>query len=221
MSTHLDKRPPSDPSSPKGGFGRFNGGGIAHLGGDDGGPDDDRSTPEIAFRVAVYLLVVSLAIMFVAASVVYVFRLPQKASAQFVLPDVVWANTAVLAFSSLTLWWAGRQIRRSNPAGLARGLGVTFVLGALFVVGQFSAWTELHRMGQRPDTGFFSGYFYFITGLHGAHLVSGIIVLAVMFVRSILGRYSVDDHLGIDLGSFYWHFLDILWLGLFGLLLVK
>lgn len=140
---------------------------------------------------------------------------------QFALPDEFYYATAVIIASSLTLFWALRAAKAGKQSQLVTGVGLTFLLGVTFAVLQYQGWMSLIDQGY-----FFTGensntavsWVYVITFLHWLHVISGIIVLGVTLVRATQGKYTRDSHLGLALTSIFWHFLDGLWIYLFGFL---
>jgi cytochrome c oxidase subunit 3 len=141
-------------------------------------------------------------------------------------------NTAVLLLSSFTLERARRNLmHRSVTATLADipgvapdperslpWLGVTVVLGAGFLAGQFAAWHELHRAGYFLATTPSSSFFYVLTAAHGVHLTGGIIALLYAASTSLLHRSLATRRIVVDATAWYWHFMAALWLYIFGLL---
>ncbi len=140
---------------------------------------------------------------------------------QFALPDEFYYATAVIVASSLTLIWALLAAKAGKQSQLVTGVGLTFLLGVTFAILQYQGWMTLIDKGY-----FFTGensntavsWVYVITFLHWLHVISGIIVLGVTLVRATQGKYTIDSHLGLALTSIFWHFLDGLWIYLFGFL---
>jgi cytochrome c oxidase subunit 3 len=140
---------------------------------------------------------------------------------QFALPDEFYYATAVILASSISLFWALRAAKSGRQSHIVTGLWITFILAISFAVLQYQGWMTLIDQGY-----FFTGenantavsWVYVITFLHWLHVISGIIVLAVTLTRAIGGKYTADSHLGLSLTSIFWHFLDGLWIYLFGFL---
>lgn len=187
--------------------------------GGGGGSEGDGFSPfQEGARLAVWIFLVSLTMMFAALSVVYLARLPDKPKFPFEPPPILWLNTAVLLLSSGTCQSALHAIRRGDPARLIRWLGATLFLGLLFLVGQFYGWHQLLQKGFHLQKHFFSGFFYLLTGAHAFHLLSGVLLLGYVWLRARLRTYTAENHLPVALITLYWHFLDLLWLWLFILL---
>jgi cytochrome c oxidase subunit 3 len=131
-------------------------------------------------------------------------------------PRLLWINTAVLLASSLALERA-RTNRQAGGAG--RGWVVlTLALGVGFVVGQLFAWRDFGARGIHIDTTPYSSFFYLLTGTHAVHLAGGILGLLAAAVWPARGWRDTPHRLVVRLVAIYWHFMGILWLGLFALL---
>ena len=122
---------------------------------------------------------------------------------------VAGVNTAILVTSSFTIHWALQSIKRDSRAGLQAGLVLTLALGTTFLITQM---LEYSRIGFAPRDGAFGSSFYGLTGLHGAHVLVGLILLAVATVRSFRGHYSAAHHHGVEIPGIYWHFVDVMWI---------
>jgi cytochrome c oxidase subunit III len=141
----------------------------------------------------------------------------------FSFPAILYFNTIVLVVSSLTLEMArGRFVALANgtsDSGPAlRALYGTLALGCLFVFGQYEAWVQLRAEGIYLATNPSSSFFYLFTVLHALHVVGGLLGLA--YVISKLHRHVLAKRT-LDAASQYWHFMDVLWLYLLVLLLIK
>ena len=121
-------------------------------------------------------------------------------------------NTAILISSSFTMHWALMSVRRNHRAGLVVGLGLTLLMGVTFLALQIHEYVTL---GFSPSTNAFSGAFFALTGLHGFHVLVGATLLTIAFVRASRGRYSAEEHLGLDVTGLYWHFVDVVWILLY------
>ena len=122
---------------------------------------------------------------------------------------VALVNTFILVSSSFTVHWALESIRRGNRRGLILGLAATFMLGATFLFIQIN---EYIHIGFAPYTNAFGSVFYGLTGLHGAHVTVGLILLSFANIRAWRGHFSSDPkkHLGVEVPGIYWHFVDVM-----------
>jgi cytochrome c oxidase subunit 3 len=118
-------------------------------------------------------------------------------------------NTAILVTSSFTMHWALQSIKRDNHAGLCAGLTLTFLMGLTFLLTQIR---EYSRLGFAPKDGAFATIFYCLTGLHGAHVFVGLLLLAAATIRAFRGHYSSTAHHGVEIPGIYWHFVDVMWI---------
>jgi cytochrome c oxidase subunit 3 len=135
------------------------------------------------------------------------------------LPALVWLNTLVLLASGAALE-IGRRSARRPAAGGAVWIWAALGLGTLFLAGQVAAWIQLNGAGIRLGTTPYGSFFYVLTGVHAAHLVVGLVALlaAALWPREGLGRLSRPGAVGA--GAIYWHFMDLLWLGILVLLVL-
>jgi cytochrome c oxidase subunit 3 len=133
----------------------------------------------------------------------------------FELPVLVAGiNTAILVSSSFTMHWALESVKRDNRAGLIMGLATTFLLGATFLFIQLNEYIHI-GFSARDDA--FGTIFYGLTGLHGAHVTVGLMLLAFANVRAWRGHFgpNAKDHLGVEVPGIYWHFVDVMWIIVF------
>ena len=125
-------------------------------------------------------------------------------------------NTAILLTSGVTITAAHHMLRAGKRAGLIVWLAATWILGALFLYFQadeyIHAYTEL---GLRLDTGIYGATFFMMTGFHGLHVTLGTIMLIVIWLRVLRGHFTPENHFAFEATAWYWHFVDIVWLGLF------
>jgi cytochrome c oxidase subunit 3 len=120
--------------------------------------------------------------------------------------------TIILLTSSLTMHQAVRSIARGNQTGLRFWLVVTLLLGALFLSGQAYDYTQL---GFGISDGVFGTVFYTLTGFHGAHVFGGVVGLTILASRAVGGQFSARNHVAVEAVSYYWHFVDVVWVALF------
>jgi cytochrome c oxidase subunit 3 len=123
-------------------------------------------------------------------------------------------NTVVLISSSFTVHYALEAIRKDNHDGLKLGLVLTWLLGATFLFIQIN---EYIHIGFTPRDGAFGSIFFSLTGLHGAHVFVGLLLLTFATVRAFRGHFGPahKDHLGVEVPGIYWHFVDIMWIIVF------
>lgn len=121
-------------------------------------------------------------------------------------------NTVILLVSSGSMLWAERGIRVGNQLRLRLGMLVTLMLGAVFLVIQAIEYSHKHFALQ---TNAYSGLFFTITGLHGAHVFAGLLFNLVVQIWAWRGWYTAERHLAVTNAAMYWHFVDAVWLVVF------
>jgi len=120
--------------------------------------------------------------------------------------------TAILVSSSFTMQFGVAAIRRGDQRGLRMWVGLTLVLGVLFLLGQLY---DYSRLGFGIGDGIFGTTFYTLTGFHGAHVFGGAVGLTIMLARALQGQFSTANHVAVEAVSIYWHFVDVVWIALF------
>ena len=125
-------------------------------------------------------------------------------------------NTAILLTSGATLTWAHHALKANHRGQLIIGLILTVVLGAIFMVLQGVEYVEAYtHLGLTLGSGIYGTTFFMLTGFHGMHVTIGAIILAVILFRCIAGHFTPQKHFGFEAAAWYWHFVDVVWLGLF------
>jgi cytochrome c oxidase subunit III len=125
-------------------------------------------------------------------------------------------NTAILLTSGLTVTLAHHALRAGQRGRLALFLAMTFLLGFTFVGFQAHEYGEAYRqLGLRLSTGIYGSTFFMLTGFHGLHVTIGAIMLLVIWLRVLRGHFTPDKHFAFEAVAWYWHFVDVVWLGLF------
>ena len=125
-------------------------------------------------------------------------------------------NTIVLLSSSFTVHIAHLALKDNNRRQLTLWLGITVLLGMIFVVLQYAEYYEAYaHYGLTLRSGIYGSTFFMLTGFHGFHVCMGAFMLAVMWLRTQKGHFSPEDHFGFEAASWYWHFVDVVWVCLF------
>jgi cytochrome c oxidase subunit 3 len=193
-------------------------------GGDGWGPNGDRDGsggvfPLPTLKIGVWLFLGVATVLFSALLSAYLVRMGLPDWQPLPEPGVLWLNTALLILSSGALQLAWRAARRGRPSTMERGLLAGGVLAILFVAGQLFAWRNLQEMGYFTATNPSSSFFYLLTTIHGLHLFGGLVAWGRTALKAWQGAYTAHSHLGVELCAVYWHFLLLVWLVLFGLML--
>jgi cytochrome c oxidase subunit III len=131
----------------------------------------------------------------------------------FSLPAI---NTLILLTSGVTITIAHHALRAGKRGVLKLFLGLTFILGFSFVALQAHEYGEAYReLGLRLSTGIYGSTFFMLTGFHGLHVTIGAIMLTVVWLRVLRGHFTPEKHFAFEAVAWYWHFVDVVWLGLF------
>jgi cytochrome c oxidase subunit 3 len=189
----------------------------ARFGGGDGGADAERTRR--LYVTGTYLALATVTMFFMALASAYLVRKGIGGDwRELALPRILWANTAILVASSVTLEVARRKLAGGDAQAFRDWWGITTALGMLFLGGQFVAWAQLTEQGIFLATNPSSSFFYLLTAAHGAHLLLGVTILAVVALRSWVGT-RVTREVAAEVAGIFWHFLDGLWV--FLILLLK
>jgi cytochrome c oxidase subunit III len=187
---------------------------AAHAEAHHGPPIAHKSSRVDATILGIFLFIASEVMLFGAFFTAYFF-VRVSAGTPWPTPPyhlpvfVAGVNTAILVTSSFTMHWALQSIKRDNHAGLQAGLLLTFLMGLTFLLTQIR---EYSRIGFAPKDGAFGTIFYCLTGLHGAHVFVGLLLLAAATARAFRGHYSSSAHHGVEIPGIYWHFVDVMWI---------
>ncbi|MGR9051652.1 MAG: cytochrome c oxidase subunit 3 [Gammaproteobacteria bacterium] len=125
-------------------------------------------------------------------------------------------NTLILLSSGVTCTWAHHGLLAKHRSQLIKGLIATVALGFLFVSLQAYEYHEAYtEMGLTLGSGIYGSTFFMLTGFHGLHVCIGAIILSVVLFRSWRGHFKPENHFAFEAAAWYWHFVDVVWLGLF------
>jgi cytochrome c oxidase subunit 3 len=190
-------------------------------GGDEGSyrprrPNPAQSTQK-KYQTAIVLGMVSIFMFFMALTAAFLVRKTGQDWIQFRLPGVLWLNTIVLLTSSLTMDLSRKRLASGDMAGFKSLWRVTTALGLAFLAGQFVAWRELVARGYYVGSNPSSSFFYVFTAAHAVHLVGGIGALFYVLFRNF-DKTRVSLSVASEITSYFWHFMDGLWLFLLALL---
>jgi len=200
------------------------GGGRPPDGGDDGDDGDfgkgRRREPPSSRRFSTGIAIGMVSILMFFMALASAFLLLHHSSRVWVavhMPAILWANTVVLIGSSFVLERARLRLSNGDVPGFRKMWLVTTLLGLLFVAGQLVAWRQLVAEGVYIASNQASSFFYIFTGAHGVHLLGGVVALLFVLLRNF-ERSQISMSLAAEITSYYWHFMDGLWIFLFALL---
>lgn len=172
------------------------------------------------YKLAVWVGMGAVVMFFAALTSAMVVRQGLSGDWQpFSLPVVLYASTAVLLASSFTIERARRSMVEGSTAGLRRWVNVSAALGLLFVAGQLLGWQALAGRGIYLASNPANSFYYLLTAGHGLHLVGGICALGYIWLRARSARPWPTREAAVEAAALYWHFMDVLWIYILGLLL--
>lgn len=208
------------PTGPNGNRPRGGGGGGS-------GGDGNEFSPE-RYRIGIWVAIAAILMMFTALSSAYIVRSGRREDWQpLVMPHLLWLSTALIIASSFTFETARKALKRGLESRYKTWLLATVVLGLGFLTAQLLAWRQLVAQGIYISTNPNSSFFYLLTGAHGLHLLGGILSLDYLLLRAWRKRgddggahASEKRQTAADVVGIYWHFMAVLWIYLFLLLLL-
>jgi cytochrome c oxidase subunit 3 len=168
-----------------------------------------------------WLFIVSIVMLFAAFTSAYLVRKAEGNWVEFKLPDLFYYSTGVLMASSISMHAALIAAKKDQFNALRLSISITFVLGLVFLAMQYYGWAQLIEMNVYFVGNPSGSFVYVFSGLHGLHLISGLVVLLVALVAAFRLRINAKALTQIKICSTYWHFLDALWVYLFLFLLIN
>ncbi len=144
------------------------------------------------------------------------------------LPAVFWVSTFIMVFSSFTLQQANENYKAERYEHFKNWIGFTLLLGAIFLLSQGAGWFDLIMMHHTMTDSVSAAFLYLMSGLHAAHILLGLVVLVMIYRDAMRNSEYVDGFITsldpvkssrLKLMTYYWHFVDALWFGLFLLFL--
>lgn len=189
-----------------------------HRGGLSGRGDDGVASPELN-RVGLLLLLISVSIIFASLVSAYLVRMDLADWQSVALPGLLWLNTAVLVLASVVWQATVHAVNRDREAAATRRLLAAGALVLLFIVGQAAAWMQMRQMGNPLGSSPASSFFYLITLIHALHVLGGLAVWVRTLLRLRAAAQLDAVKSAVQLSATYWHFLLVVWLVMFGLML--
>ena len=172
-------------------------------------------------KFALWLFMISIVMIFAALTSAYIVRQADGEWMVFDLPKELWITSAIILLSSVTMQWAYISAKRDNLSMVKVAIGLTTLFGVLFLMGQFYVWGLLVDMSVYFVGNPSGSFLYVLTGLHGIHLVSGVIFLIIVLISTLRYKVHSKNLTQISMCNTYWHFLGGLWLYLFVFLLLN
>ncbi|HET9217338.1 MAG TPA: heme-copper oxidase subunit III [Terriglobia bacterium] len=186
---------------------------------DDGSGGSGSSFPVSRAYIATWVLLTAVIMLFAGLSSAYIVLRGTPEWQNITVPRIVWGNTLVLFASSLAIEFARHAVRRNHPEGVRQWVVVSGILGFAFLVGQLVAWQQLIKAGVYLATTIHSSFFYVLTGAHALHLLGGLIGLAYVLQKAFANQLTATNHEPLKAFALYWHFMDVVWIYCFILLL--
>lgn len=169
-------------------------------------------------KFALWLIIISIIMMFAAFTSAYIVRKEEGNWLEFDLPGNLVINTIFIVLSSVFMQWAFNAARKDSLKQVKLGLLLTVVMGLAFLVGQWESWVDL--VGRKiffggTDANPSGSFLYVLMGVHGFHLVTGLIFVLIVLISSLKFKVHSRNMLRVELCTTYWHFLTGLWLYLY------
>lgn len=155
----------------------------------------------------------SIIMMFAGLTSAVIVKRNQADWQSYRIPSIFWVSTVVILLSSLTVQWALKEFKEREMRKYRMLMTLTGILGIVFIVLQWFGFKELWDQQGIHLTNSVSGSFlYIIFGLHGLHVLGGIIALIILFMKAYSVRTRTYSAVPVEIVSVYWHFVDLLWL---------
>lgn len=158
----------------------------------------------------------SIVMMFAGLTSAYIVKSNLPGWSTLEMPKLFYVSTVVLLVSSLTIQMAHRAFKERRMQQYRNMISVTCLLGVAFIVLQIIGFRQLFESGITMEGGSGAAQFlYIIFGLHGLHVLGGVIVLLIMFLKAFSTKTRSYNPVSIEIAGTYWHFVDLLWIYLF------
>jgi cytochrome c oxidase subunit 3 len=181
---------------------------------------DEAEWREPATRTGLAIFLAVAGSLFALSITAYFMRMNGSDWTPLPKPSLLWLNTDVLFLSSVALYWAQRGARQGDLNQVRLGLLAGALTALVFVAGQAMAWRQLSMAGFGLASNPANTFFYLLTGMHGLHLVGGLVALGWTGAAALHARTTQELSHTIGLCAMYWHFLLLVWLVLFGVLML-
>lgn len=172
-------------------------------------------------KFTLWIAIGSMIMMFAGLTSAYIVKGSLPGWSTVEVPTIFYVSTAVLLLSSLTIQMANKAFKERSMQQYRRMVMATLILGITFIVMQIVGFNQMMESGVVMRGGSGAGQFlYIIFGLHGLHVLGGVIALIIMFARAFSSRSRNYNPVSIEIAGTYWHFVDLLWIYLFVFFLV-
>ena len=172
-------------------------------------------------KFALWLFMVSVVMVFAGLTSAYIVRQAEGNWLEYDLPEIFWITSGIALLSSISLHWAYYSAKKDNFVNLKIGMLLTVLLGIAFLIGQGYSWVAMVDRDVCFVGNPSGSFLYVFTGLHAAHLISGVIFLIIVLISTLRLQVHAKSMDVMEMATTYWHFLGGLWLYLFMFLLLN
>jgi cytochrome c oxidase subunit III len=166
-------------------------------------------------KFTMWVAIGSMVMMFAGLTSAFIVKSNQAGWQAIVIPKIFWYSTAVILVSSLVMQVALRSFKQREMNRYRLMMAVTLLLGITFIVMQWFGFQQLWSTGVQFKGSGAGQFLYVIAGLHGLHVLGGVVALLFMFTRSLFGKMKLYGSVPVEVMATYWHFVDLLWIYLF------
>ena len=171
-------------------------------------------------KFTLWVAIASILMMFAGLTSAYIVKRNQANWQTFNLPLAFWYSTIIIIASSLTMWLALKAFKEREMSKYRYLMTATMALGILFIILQIVGFQQLWGTGITLTANVSYSFLYIIVGLHGLHVIGGVITLVVMSLQAFISTRKNYSTVPVEVVSTYWHFVDILWIYLLAFLLM-
>jgi cytochrome c oxidase subunit 3 len=172
-------------------------------------------------KFALWLFIVTVVMIFAAFTSAHIVRQADGDWLIYDLPSMLWYTSGIIILSSVFMQWAYIAAKKDKLEQVKLALGITTILGVLFLFGQLKAWEQMVDANVYFTGNPAGSFLYIFTGIHALHLISGVIYLIYMLISSLRNKVHSENMLNMEMSSTWWHFLGGLWIYLFIFLLLN
>lgn len=171
------------------------------------------------WKFIIWLFIITIIMLFASQTSAYIVRRAEGNWTEFEIPLIFWYSSLVLIVSSIFMQLSLMAAKKNEFGKLKAFISISFLLGIIFLFMQYMGWQNLQTQGIYLKGNPSGSFYYIITGLHGFHLITGLIVMLFSFYSSLKMDIHSKNLIKLEVCTIYWHFLDLLWIYLFGFLL--
>ncbi|MFM9909919.1 MAG: heme-copper oxidase subunit III [Chitinophagaceae bacterium] len=172
-------------------------------------------------KFTLWVAIASIIMMFAGLTSAYIVKGSLPGWVNIVIPKLFYYSTVIMLASSVVLHMTVKAFRERNMRQYRRLITVVTFLGIVFIVMQLIAFKQMYQDGVRMEGSGPGQFLYIIFGLHALHVIGGIIVLIVLFLKAFNSKIRSYNPIPIEVAATYWHFVDVLWIYLFVFFLFK